>query len=304
MSADDDINEDMPSSERIPSVLMKKLLGKGHVLYIDNYYTSPTLVKYFLSNNTRGTIHSNQYNFPKYIISEVLEYKGQFFITTRTLCKLLVNIGLSRARHLVYKKCCTCCPLAINCQWNLEIIKTMSKNWFASNLTTPLWERWTMWTINYRVCKFYERPKSGKSALRLLSQAILNTNKVFVNHHQQNSIFLKSMQNQNHSCSLLHQNYTKKNGPRWHHTPTDWKVLPCHKTICWRCKRQESFKNLQGMLCTKHQNKERSTSKDCLHLQTMPIWAWTSYWWLSWDLPYCFRLLTVNSVTFFQCVCY
>ena len=128
MSADDDINEDMPSSERIPSVLMKKLLGKGHVLYIDNYYTSPTLVKYFLSNNTRGTIHSNQYNFPKYIISEVLEYKGQFFITTRTLCKLLVNIGLTRARHLVYKvlyMLSTCHQLSVELGNNQNNVKKL-----------------------------------------------------------------------------------------------------------------------------------------------------------------------------------
>ena len=128
MSADDDINEDMPSSERIPSVLMKKLLGKGHVLYIDNYYTSPTLVKYFLSNNTRGTIHSNQYNFPKYIINEVLEYKGQFFITTRTLSKLLVNIGLTRARHLVYKvlyMLSTCHQLSVELGNNQNNVKKL-----------------------------------------------------------------------------------------------------------------------------------------------------------------------------------
>ena len=59
-------------------------------------------------------------------------------------------------------------------------------------------------------------------------------------------------------------------------------------------------KNLQSMLCPKHQNKERSTSKDCSHLQNISIWAWISYWWLFWDLSHCFRLLTVNVVTFFN----
>ena len=129
MSADDDINEDMPSSERIPSVLMKKLLGKGHVLYIDNYYTSPTLVKYFLSNNTRGTIHSNQYNFPKYIINEVLEYKGQFFITTRTLCKLLVKYwahkGKASGLQKVLYMLSTCHQLSVELGNNQNNVKKL-----------------------------------------------------------------------------------------------------------------------------------------------------------------------------------
>ena len=65
----------MPPTKRIPSVLLEKFLGKVHVLYTDNYYTSPTLAKYFLSNNTHicGTIRSNRYDFPKDIINKVLE---------------------------------------------------------------------------------------------------------------------------------------------------------------------------------------------------------------------------------------
>ena len=81
MFADNDINEDMPSTKRIPSVLMEKFLGKGHVFHTDNYYTSTILVKYFLSNNTHicGTIHSSQYDFLKDVINKVLEHGDAVF---------------------------------------------------------------------------------------------------------------------------------------------------------------------------------------------------------------------------------
>ena len=75
MFADDDINSEMPSSERIPSVLMETFLGKGHVLFTDNYFTSPTIAKYLIANKTHlcGTVRSNRYNYPKEIVDEVLE---------------------------------------------------------------------------------------------------------------------------------------------------------------------------------------------------------------------------------------
>ena len=52
MFADDDINSEMPSSERIPSVLMETFLGKGYMLFTDNYFTSPTIAKYLIANKT------------------------------------------------------------------------------------------------------------------------------------------------------------------------------------------------------------------------------------------------------------
>ena len=61
MLGEDDPNSDMPATERIPSVLMESFLGKGHVLYTDNFYTNPALVSHFLKNKTHlcGTIRSN-----------------------------------------------------------------------------------------------------------------------------------------------------------------------------------------------------------------------------------------------------
>ena len=82
MFTDDAPNSDIPTTERIPAVLMSEYLGKGHILFTDNYYTSPTLASFFLKNNTHlvGTIRSNRYNFPKDLIPIPLEKaKGSFF---------------------------------------------------------------------------------------------------------------------------------------------------------------------------------------------------------------------------------
>ena len=82
MFTDDAPNSDIPTTERIPAVLMSEYLGKGHILFTDNYYTSPTLASFFLKNNTHlvGTIRSNRYNFPKVLIAMPLEKaKARFF---------------------------------------------------------------------------------------------------------------------------------------------------------------------------------------------------------------------------------
>jgi len=75
MYDDDDLHADMPASERIPMVLMEPFVGKGHVLYTDNFYTSPVLANHFLANNTHlcGTIKKNRKNFSKDIVPENLE---------------------------------------------------------------------------------------------------------------------------------------------------------------------------------------------------------------------------------------
>ena len=77
----DDPNSAMPTKERIPAVLMESYLGKGYCLFSDNFYTSPSLAKFFLDNKTHlaGTIRENRYNFPKYIVNEPLEKGAAFF---------------------------------------------------------------------------------------------------------------------------------------------------------------------------------------------------------------------------------
>ena len=84
MFSGDDLNSDMPTTERIPSVLMEPFLGKDHILFTDNYYTSPSLAS-FLDNHTHlcGTIHPNRRHYPKELVktniqeSEAVFYKAK-----------------------------------------------------------------------------------------------------------------------------------------------------------------------------------------------------------------------------------
>ena len=78
MFYNDDEHSNMPSTERIPSVLMGPYLGKGHILFTDNYYTSPTLASFLLSNQTHlcGTIRKNRKHFPKDLAPTKLQ-KGE-----------------------------------------------------------------------------------------------------------------------------------------------------------------------------------------------------------------------------------
>lgn len=66
MFHEDDPYQEMCATERIPAVLMDAFLGIGHILFTDNWYTSPTLAKFFLGNSTHlvGTVRSNRINFP------------------------------------------------------------------------------------------------------------------------------------------------------------------------------------------------------------------------------------------------
>jgi len=56
-------------------VLMEPFLKRGHILFTDNYYTSPLLAKQFLKNGTHlcGTIKKNQKSFTREIVDENLE---------------------------------------------------------------------------------------------------------------------------------------------------------------------------------------------------------------------------------------
>ena len=78
-------NSDMPTTERIPSVLMEPFLGKGHILFTDNSYTSLSLASFFLDNQTHlcGTIRPNRRYYPKELVninlqqSEAVFYKAK-----------------------------------------------------------------------------------------------------------------------------------------------------------------------------------------------------------------------------------
>ena len=58
---------DFQMSEKIPLTSMNKYLNKGHRLFLDNYYTTPTLALRLLKNGTKlvGTVRPNRCQFPQ-----------------------------------------------------------------------------------------------------------------------------------------------------------------------------------------------------------------------------------------------
>ena len=74
MFDDDDENEEMPVTERIPVALMQPYLDSGRVLFADNFYTSPSLAKYLKDHNTFlcGTIKTKR----TFHFSELVDVHG------------------------------------------------------------------------------------------------------------------------------------------------------------------------------------------------------------------------------------
>ena len=66
-------------TERIPVTLMEIYFGKGHNLYIDNFYTSLRLAKYLIENGTNvtGTIRENRKQFPLELKTQVCKRERQ-----------------------------------------------------------------------------------------------------------------------------------------------------------------------------------------------------------------------------------
>ena len=69
-------------TERIPATLMERYFGKGHNLYIDNFYTSLRLAKYLIENGTNatGTIRENRKQFPLKLKNTSLQRERQHSI--------------------------------------------------------------------------------------------------------------------------------------------------------------------------------------------------------------------------------
>ena len=70
---------------------MEPFLGKGHVLYTDNFYTSPALASHFLKNKTHlcGTIRSNRRKDSKEITSVNLQKLQAVFCKPTNGSKML-----------------------------------------------------------------------------------------------------------------------------------------------------------------------------------------------------------------------
>ena len=84
--AEDNQYENMATTERIPVELMRPFLNRGHVLYTDNFYTSPNLAKFLLRNQTYlcGIIRNNPKSYCSTIKNVALQkseatfYEGKF----------------------------------------------------------------------------------------------------------------------------------------------------------------------------------------------------------------------------------
>ena len=81
---DDDENSSVPSSKCIPVELMTPFLDKGHVLFTENYYTSPALASFLLNRKVylNRTIRMNTKFHSKEIMDEQLERGTTVFYKT------------------------------------------------------------------------------------------------------------------------------------------------------------------------------------------------------------------------------
>ena len=77
----EDLNSDMPTTEFIHSVLMEPFLGKGHILFTGNYYTSPSLTSFFLDSQTHvcGTIRPNCWHYPNELVNSNFQWSEAVF---------------------------------------------------------------------------------------------------------------------------------------------------------------------------------------------------------------------------------
>ena len=78
-------NHDFLTSDLIPLTMLQRYLNKGHRLFVDYYYTTPTLAQYLLENGTKlvGTVRSNRRNFPRELAdAEIGKGESKFSLST------------------------------------------------------------------------------------------------------------------------------------------------------------------------------------------------------------------------------
>ena len=116
MFTDDDPYYDMPSSERIPSILIQPFLGKGHTLYTDNCYTSLSLGKFLLENKTHlcGTICNNQQNYSKGLVNNQLAKDAAAFFLCENPKMVACKYHAAKDKISGKQKWYTCCQHVTN----------------------------------------------------------------------------------------------------------------------------------------------------------------------------------------------
>lgn len=86
MFGDHDPNSDMPTTEQIPSVLMKNYLGRGQVFYTGINYKSPSLANFSLANRNYlfAMVHKDRFYSKKTFARTILKnLKLHFFKPVR-----------------------------------------------------------------------------------------------------------------------------------------------------------------------------------------------------------------------------
>ena len=171
-------------------VLMEPYLGKGHVLYTDNFYTSPPLAKHFLSKDTHlyGTIKENCKNLCTDIVTEQLtrDCKGTavFYKCKETEIGAVkyraIKDKSSKKSKVVYML--TTCQLPTMLEvdayhpeghavFKPEAIKAYNHQMGGVDMVDQQL---------HSICTFHKTYKwYRKLAIRLISQAILNAHKVY-----------------------------------------------------------------------------------------------------------------------------
>ncbi|XP_065681354.1 piggyBac transposable element-derived protein 4-like [Hydra vulgaris] len=184
----EDGNEDMPSTERIPAALMEPFLDKGHILFTDNYYTSPSLATFLLGRNTHlcGTVKSYRKKYCKEIAEFALE-KGEavFFrsaIDSRVIaCKYRAVKNKSGNKQKVVYMLSTCHSAKMietgktyandSAIYKPSIVRSYNSHMGGVDRVDQ--QLHSLRTL----CKSYKWYK--KLAFRMISQVILNAHKVF-----------------------------------------------------------------------------------------------------------------------------
>ena len=185
---EDDSNVEMPCTERIPASLMSRYLNKNHVLFTDNFYTSPSLAEYFLQNGTHlcGTIRSNRKHFCKDIVDVPLEKGKSAFYRSTNNPRIIVGKyraakdKASKQQKIVYLLSTCHAPKMINTEKKTKEGETIQKPSMIKSYNSHMSgvdmvdQQLHGLQILRKTYKWYK-----KLALRLISQVLLNSHKLF-----------------------------------------------------------------------------------------------------------------------------
>ena len=199
MFDDDDGNEEMPTTERIPVVLMQPFLNANSILFTDNFYTSPSLGKQLLDNSTYlcGTIRKNC----KFYCSDLIEInleKGEAAFYESQLnpgvvaCKYRAMQDKASNQQKVVYMLSTChrqimVDTGKNDRNGAAIVKPGLVTAYNKHMggVDRVDQQLHGIQILQRHYKWYK-----KLALRLLSQCMLNAQKIYAKETQSNCSFL------------------------------------------------------------------------------------------------------------------